>query len=193
MVFNVENIFLKALIFILITLTGLSCYAFFWKESADCFKDLSCVRFTTALIEAEKREVLGAQEIKELANTHGFKFKSNHQDGKGTPFEIGKNVFFDEGDGGIFLISKSRFDKPYSHLVRIGLAEYKGDVIYFSVVDENFKKIESNDKEAITKLVDNLFFVISESGHIMVDYKNRTVLFTTSDYWDVGHRQKKFS
>lgn len=186
------NIFYKAFVFIAIALVGISCYAFFWKQSTDCSKELNCVELTTALIDAEKREIMGAQKIKELAKTYGFKFKDYHQDGKASPFEIGKNVFFDEGDGGIFLISKDRSKRPYDHLERIGSSEYQGGVGYFLISEDNFKKIDNKNKSDITQYLGGLLFVISEPGHILIDYQTRTVLFITTDYWDVAHRLKKF-
>ena len=129
-------LFFKTIVFFAIAFVGVSCYAVFWNKPTDCAKDLSCKKFTTTLTEAFVHESLDGQKIKEIAKANGFKYVHEHIYGKIAPYEIGRNIYFEQR-GNIFLtntsVSKNKLD--YKDIFS---SEYKEGVAYFSIAMGKF-------------------------------------------------------
>ena len=151
-------------------------------------KDLSCKKLTTTLIEAFSRESLDGQKIKEIAKANRFKYDHEHIYGKIAPYEIGRNIYFEQR-GNIFLtntsISKNNFD--YKDIFN---AEYKEGVGYFSIKNLKIEKVTLQNDPKIDRYFTCILFVILDIGQVAIDYENRSVILITSDHWDIKNRDK---
>lgn len=188
MVIDMSSMFLKASVVIAIALVGVSCYAFFWNQSTNCYKNLSCTKLTNTLADAFGRESIDGQKIKEIAKANGFKYDHEHIYGKIAPYEIGRNIYFEQR-GNIFLtntsVSKNKLD--YKDIFS---SEYKEGVAYFSIKNLEIEKVTLQNDPKIDRYFTGILFVILEIGQVAIDYEHRSVILFTSDYWDIKNRDK---
>lgn len=182
------SLFIKVIAFIIITLVGVSCYAFFLNQSTDCSKDLSCIKLTTNLVTAWKQESLDSKKIKNIAKANGFKYDDGHIYGKIAPYEIGRKIYFDPSYGG-FLVNTSQSTKQFN-FSELGRDEYKGGTDYYSINNLKIEKINLKKDSEIEQYFSGLLFIISEVGQVTIDYERKSVVLFTSDYWDNEHSKK---
>lgn len=181
----------KYFAFVVAALTYASCYAFFWNRNIDCTQDLNCEKLTTDFEKAWLHEVLDAEKIKKISKSYGFTYRHDHMEGKVSPYELGRNIHFEQR-GSVFLTNTSSNKNKFNY-VDIFNSNYAGGVAYFLIKNLEIENVNSSTDSKHDRYFAGILFVISEVGQVAIDYKDRSVYLTTSDYWDVGHRQKKFS
>lgn len=189
---NIWSLLMKGVIFFLLSLVGVTCFAFFWTRTNDCSKDSDCKQITIGLIKAWQLENLDGQRIKEIAKRNNFSYDSKHLYGKIHPYEVNENLYFEQR-GNVFIeknsdyIKGSKDNKKYKDVYTTG---YKGGVAFYVIENSLFEDVTSNTDAIVNKNFTGILFVISDLGQAVLDYEHRSVVLITSDYWDVKKRDK---
>lgn len=142
-------------------------------ESVKIFQELSL---------ASSDALFGSNEIRKLGKKYGLKFSSYHQRWKPSQLDIGRNVMMFEG-GDFYRYSPTGDPNNYRPFDLNGFKPYKSMGVY-RVFNESVEGGEWHTGLLSEVRDDSLYVAIHPVGHIVIDFRERTLFLFTSDYWD---------